>query len=334
MLKLSRLLFVAALVAAPSLAHADHAAIGGSSNHAGPINTQTAGTLPAGKFSAGLHSKYIQSSPFNDVQLIEKASGHIHAHSTDFAWVNSVNGSYGITEDFMATINVPYIYRENIRAGTHSHSGGITSNTVTDFGDSGGLGDISLMGKYRFLKNQGFESSVMFGLEIPTGSTDKSRDGVKMEAEHQPGSGSWNPAMGFAVSKQMGPWSFDASLLYAWGMEGSQQTDLGDRANYGIAVTHRIGGEDHDHGHGKIHKHEAWDLVLELNGEWFGQQQSSDRKNDDSGGTVMYLSPGLRYTSGDAWAAHVSVGVPVRDAQRQGHPDTDFKITAGIGKAF
>ena len=50
------------------------------------------------------------------------------------------------------------------------------------------------------------------------------------------------------------------------------------------------------------------DLVLELNGEWHGHEVEGGVKDANSGGNVIYLSPGLRISM-DKWSAFASVGM-------------------------
>lgn len=187
-------------------------------------------------------------------------------------------------------------------------------------------------------------------MEAPTGNThEKTRAGERFETEHQPGSGSWDPLLGFALSKGYGRISLDASLLYAIGTKGAQDTDLGDRAFYNLALSYRLGGEAahrHEDAHdGHEHRHRdaapasapgsgfAWDLVLELNGEWQDRQRIRGVEERDTGGNQVYLSPGLRLLAGGL-SAHVAVGIPVVNDVRRSHPDTGYRIVAGISKAF
>ena len=83
----------------------------------------------------------------------------------------------------------------------------------------------------------------MLGVKVPTGVTDRHTDtGELVDAEFQPGTGSWDGLFGLAATKRIGPWSFDANVLYILATEGTQDTDLGDRFQYNAAVSYRILG--------------------------------------------------------------------------------------------
>ena len=207
-------------------------------------------------------------------------------------------------------------------------------------GNSAGFGDVTMLGQYRFHNNAqtGTSAAVLFGFKAPTGSTDR-RDaaGELFQAEFQPGSGSWDGLFGAAFTKRTGRWSFDVSGLYYLITNGTQNTNLGDRFLFGTAVSYRLVGatgsskevelheycmqprnqlQEHclyhaNHDHSDMMKTPyTLDLVLELNGEWHDKQKIAGISDPNSGGTTVYLSPGVR-VGFDRFSGFVSVGVPV-----------------------
>ena len=66
-----------------------------------------------------------------------------------------------------------------------------------------GVGDIRLIGKYRFYREDSplgsNQMSVIGGLELPTGDTTKRKDGVKLPPSRQLGSGGVDPFFAFAA---------------------------------------------------------------------------------------------------------------------------------------
>src|SRR4051812_47904770 len=143
----------ALLLASPALAHHP----GGASNTggAGPITTISASTLDAGHGAVAFLYEYIAFGGLGDRDLIEAASKHIHAHSIGTIQSASFGAAYGITDDLMVSQRMPWVHRTDIREGHHSHlPGGIVSNTVDYRGDSTGLGDVTVLGQYRFLNNR------------------------------------------------------------------------------------------------------------------------------------------------------------------------------------
>lgn len=319
-------------------AFADHVSTGFGAETAGPITTITADTLAKGKFTAGIDTEYVKSKGFSDDELATFASQHVHAHDADYMTVTTASVNYGVVDDVMLSMRVPYVYRDNIRSASHVHGGGGVVNSADYHGDSGGIGDVSVMGKYRFLNDgHGLRGAVLFGVELPTGKTDNRHHGELLETEHQPGSGSTDFMLGLAGSKSVGSWSYDVSTLFTKVREGSQSTDLGDKIHYGVAVTKRFGGakcECHDKNAAEEVPHKSLDLILELNGEWANQKEVADVEDENSGGHTLFLSPGVRFSPDGKWAGHLSVGIPVAAHMGDGHAETDYRLTAGIARSF
>ena len=164
-----------------------------------------------------------------------------HPHSLDAIFAPSLVYSYGITDDLTLTLRLPFVRRTNIREG-HVH-GGVPE--IDDLGDSAGVGDLSVLAQYRLLNNRATQSelSLLLGVKLPTGDTSvNTAGGERFETEFQPGSGSWDGMFGLAFTKRLGPWSFDANVLYVLATEGAQDTDLGDRFQYNAALSYRLFG--------------------------------------------------------------------------------------------
>lgn len=227
-------------------------------------------------------------------------------------------------------------------------------------GNSAGFGDVTMLGQYRFHNNAqaGTSAAVLFGFKAPTGSTNQ-RDaaGQLFQAEFQPGSGSWDGLFGGAFTKRTGRWSFDVSGLYYLITKGTQDTNLGDRFLFGTAVSYRLVGAtgsakeielheycmqpknqtqehclyhaNHDHSDMKKTPY-TLDLVLELNGEWHDKQRIAGIADPNSGGTTVYLSPGVRMGV-DRFSGFVSFGVPVINQHNGVQSKPDYRILTGIG---
>jgi outer membrane putative beta-barrel porin/alpha-amylase len=354
---------VATLLACPAYAH--HPSGSSSTGGAGPIATISATTLEKGTGVAGIVFETVHIDAFSDSQLVGFATNHVHAHSLDTILAPSLVLAYGLTNDFTISARLPVVVRQNIREGSHVHPGGgaPAENSVVELGDSSGIGDLTLMGQYRFYNNRAaqLEMAVLVGVNLPTGRTNViNNEGERFETEFQPGSGAFGGLVGLAVTKRVGAWSLDANVLYEANGTGAQDTDLGDRLLYNAGVSYRIyggagrsdgrmhaglpepmyhgGPKAHDHGHD--HHHEApaprgpsLDLVLELNGEWHDRQRIAGVTDPNSGGNVVYLSPGVRLSM-DKWSGFVSVGVPVVNDMYGVQAEPDWRLLAGVSMGF
>jgi len=53
-----------------------------------------------------------------------------------------------------------------------------------------------------------------------------------------------------------------------------------------------------------------------------------------SGGTWIYVAPGVRYNAASGWSAGAALALPVWQDIRASHPDNDYRLTLSIGRAF
>lgn len=350
---------------ATSTAQAHHAGGIGNAQGAGPINTISASTLEQGHSVAGFTVDYTSFDTLSDAELLAAAAADIEdVHGLDTIQSFGLSFSYGVTNDLMLTVRLPYVRRTGIREVPHAHEEHEDGEVhieheeeaveVENIGSTSGIGDLSLLGQYRFLNDHAArtEAALLFGLKTPTGKTDERHGDEVLEAEFQPGSGSWDPLFGLALTHRMGPWSFDSSVLYTLVTEGTQGTDLGDLFLYNAALSYRLtslggvapmfhGAHSHevgDDGHAHSHAEEgghgaALDLVLELNGEWHGKQETAGVEDENSGGNTIYVSPGLRLSI-EQWSGFVSVGVPVVKDLNGIQAEPDWRVSTGASLAF
>jgi hypothetical protein len=349
-----------ALMASPALAHHP----GGASNTggAGPITTISAETLEAGHSAVAFLYEYIAFGGLGDRDLIDAASRHQHVHSIGTIQNAAASAAYGVTDDFMVSLRIPYVLRTDIREGHHEHlTGGVVSNTVDFRGDSAGIGDVTVLGQYRFLNNRATatQAAFLFGVKAPTGATDRfDALGELFDAEFQPGSGSWDFLLGAAFTQRFGAWSFDANVLGVLAGTGTQDTNLGSRFLYNAAISYRLVGyqppEEHARlpssalAHGPVpHRHEhplenipaaappQWrlDAILELNGEWHDFETTAGVRDPNSGGHVLLLSPGLRVGYGNA-SGFATFGIPIVNEMNGLQSKTGYRLFTGIAYAF
>ena len=74
-------------------------------------------------------------------------------------------------------------------------------------------------------------------------------------------------------------------------------------------------------------------MSVELNGETRQKNKISGASEGNSGGTIVYLSPGIRVSSKNL-SGFVSYGVPVLENYNGKQTDVDSRIVAGASLAF
>lgn len=287
---------------------ADHPSIGLSTGKATPITTTSAETLSKGQWALGLQVEANDNNAISNNRLIANAEANEDSdvHSISTLKQYTVNIATGISDNLTLAVQLPYIKRTNIKEAHHEAG----DTEIEELGDSEGVGDVRLFGQYRFMKNVPNKSSAaaIFGIKIPTGETNEESPEEKLEVELQPGSGSWDPFIGLAFSKASNKWSFDSNATYQLTNEGIQDTDLGDFVGVNTALSYRINTEHQHNNHNHIDFN--WDLILELNGEWREKEDNDGETNQDSGGLLTFLSPGVRVTA-NGFSASLSVGIPI-----------------------
>ena len=339
------LLLFTALSASP--AFADHLGPSGFGAGAG-MSVFSPDTLDAAHWAAGVRLTYTRPEQRSDTELERLAGEHIHAHNSDYNLVASMSAAYGVTHHLTISAELPYVRRDDLREGTHGHAGGVAVNGVERLGSVAGMGDMSLLAKYRLTEGAELGLALVGGIKLPTGSTHRgSPDGERLETEHQPGTGSWDPVVGASASAALRSMTLSASGLYQFSGRGAQHTRLGDRMQGGIALSHRFGpsaGEhaashNHHHGdelddHGEEPRRSSWAAFVELAGEWEGRQRIGSEVEEESGGKWAWIAPGLRYNAASGWSAGAAVAVPVWQRIRASHPDNRFRVTLSFGRAF
>jgi hypothetical protein len=352
---------VYSVATSPAFAH--HPGGGGNTSDAGPIFTIPASTLDEGQLAVGVMFEYVRLRGLSDATLTSAAvAGNEGVH--DLKTIESVSAvvAYGLTHDLTVGMRVPWVGRTGIREGDATDP---LNAIVLDRGSTFGFSDVTFLGQYRFFndKQTKTEAALLLGVKAPTGLTNRyDNQGQLFDAEFQPGSGAWNGLFGMAVTKRFGSWSLDSNVLYILSSTGTQDTDLGDRFLYNAAISYRLtstASENHAHSAMKLgvdfpepmyhggpktsasHSHEepaaspspALDLVLELNGEWHNKQATNGVVDQNSGGNLIYLSPGVRL-SYDKWSSYLSVGVPILNEPFGIQPEPSWRIISGVSYAF
>jgi hypothetical protein len=343
------------LAATPATAH--HPGATGNSGGAGAIHVITAIPLAKGETVAGVVVEYISLDELSDAILLRAGEEAVaegeepHVHSLRSIISPSLNLAYGVTEDLTIAFRLPYVVRTDIRAAEYNG----TDVEAELHGDSDGIGDLTTLAQWRFLNDSTTrsEAALLLGVTAPTGKTnEKDNEGEPFDAEFQPGAGAWNGLFGLALTQRYGLWTFDASGIYTLVGNGTQGTNLGDRFHYGIAASYRVIGATvpgpvdaaaHDHsshshsGHTHVHieatPSRALDLILEFNGEWQERQVEHGEVDENSGGHLLFVSPGARYSVGP-WSGFASVGIPIVNDFNGIQSEPNWRLVAGVTYDF
>jgi hypothetical protein len=310
----------------------------GNSNATGPINTLSATTPEAGDVSVGVSYEITSFDALSDDVLESEGeraagAGHAHVHSLDDLQMTAFDVAYGVTDNLMVSLRVPYLTREGVRTG-HFHHG---EPEVENEGGGSGLGDISALLQWRFYRGENVDSSLFGGVKAPTGEDGvRNNFGEAFATEFQPSADAWDWSAGAAATRRIGHLSLDASGLYTFAGENDEDDDLGDRFMYGLAASYRVVGHPTHHHHLGLGAHDhgvGVDLVLELNGEWHREQKEGGETDPNSGGHVLFVAPGVRLVH-ENWAGHLSVGAPIVRELNGVQAEPGVRAIAGVSRRF
>ena len=80
-------------------------------------------------------------------------------------------------------------------------------------------------------------------------------------------------------------------------------------------------------------EHFGNDIAIEISGEWQAKQNIAGEIDPNSGGNVVFLSPGFRLTS-NAWSGFVSIGLPVINDLNGVQSEPEYQLLSGLTAAF
>ncbi len=310
---------------------ADHGSLGFGIGTASPIITQPGITLPAKMWATGTIGQFSRFDEASDQKLMDVGEGpHPDVHSVKSLFTPALFAAYGLTDDLTLGIKVPFTVRAGLRSPDED------TGTINKQGDSNGFGDVSLFGQYRFFKSADNLNHASFtvGLKTPTGRTGvNTNQGPLFEMHHQPGTGSWDPSVGLSYTRVMGTYSFDTNVLYTFVTGGARQTNLGDRFFYNFALSYAFGATARN-AFFAASNNAPWTAILELNGEWAGHERVDGISDFNSGNNALYISPGIRYSSGSNWNTALSIGTPLYQNSGGFQSDTDYRISYRLVFAF
>ena len=171
-----------------------------------------------------------------------------------------------------------------------------------------GFGDATLFGRYTVIQHdqpgRNFRVAPFAGIKTPTGDDNKRDSLGRLPASVQVGSGSWDPLAGMVLTYQTLAYQVDGQFSYQ-AKNRASGFEAGDVARLDASLQYRLLPREFSGG-----LPDFLYAVIETN--LLHQQKNRLNGNSDrnSGGTRLFLTPGLQYVS-KRWIAEAAVQVPV-----------------------
>ncbi len=180
------------------------------------------------------------------------------------------------------------------------------------------LGDLRLLGRYTFFADDYAplatrRVALIGGLKFPTAGDDF-------------GTPSFDPILGVVGTGAHDRHEIDLDLLYRIGTQ-RHDFETGDTLRYDLAYRYRIWPRRFG---GRLLQFNG---LLELNGVWQARSRDEGLRLSDTGGSVLFLSPGLQIIS-DRWILEASVQIPVHQDLNGSRVETDALAIVGLRIPF
>lgn len=300
--------------------HADH----GPGTSGGGVLTQSAETLKPHAFSLEFREDFTEFENLSQSQIEAKAERAGAIDLLDRSFLSTVALSYGVVDNFHVGLTIGYYKAVNAREGEFDSGTGETEMVTFD---PDGLTDLWLTGKYRFYRGPLGQFAVFGGIKFPTGKDDvRNSDGEAVEPSATAGSGSYDGMLGMAYSRFLSSRVIlDMSAQYTFRTEANGFR-LGDRLDSGVALAYRF-TED-------IQRFPQVSAFAEVNIRYLSKSEDGGASDPNTGGTAVFLAPGLRvpFTRNVAFA--LSVPLPVMQNLNGEQLKSSAKVSGALTFSF
>ncbi|HEY6191899.1 MAG TPA: hypothetical protein VI215_06165 [Bacteroidota bacterium] len=275
-----------------------------------PLNTFR--TLNGGWFCVGLSHEYIFQ---NQIYVGSSRSfvGAIPGHHDEVETLNEKNTlqfQLGVTDRLSMDLNVPFVHRE------HSHIQHEGINAAWESWDFSGLGDMVLNGHYLVIASDSSEFSpsvsILGGIKFATGITGiRNAEGEEAEVTIQPGDGAVDGIAGIqfdqniatvpTLSGKYATLPLQLGLSYQFTGKGTDDYRYGNTFLANVGTAYQI--------------LDRANLLLQLNArvQDYADPGLTDEPRENTGGTWIFLSPGLGLQFSDALHGYAFVQIPVHE---------------------
>ena len=183
---------------------------------------------------------------------------------------------------------------------------------------SSGIGDLRLFAKYLLYqfdrKNKTIRVASKWGIKLPSGDEDE-----------VPALGTGSTDYFFTT---VAGWLEDRIGLFVEGIynlnTSKDQVDFGNSFSYNLAFGYRLLPAVYE-----TYPSPQLNAYLEINGTTANKNKVNDQRVENSGGTTIFLSPGLQYVGGRRWLIEASFQYPIINEPNGTQLATDWSLSLG-----
>jgi hypothetical protein len=234
----------------------------------------------------------------------------------------SVNGlvsvlAYGINSKLAVFAAVPYLQKDI----------DLTANNARINRTSNGIADSKFFARYTFMQKdeqaQTLRLAGFAGVKAPTGEDQQSDIFGVLPTPLQSGSGSWDNFFGLVLTRQKLDYQIDLQLSYN-NTGTANQFEAGNTFNADASFQYRIFPNNLSDGN----NHFIY-AVLEANYSQQDNNRIMGAKDNNSGGSRLFISPGIQYVT-RKYILEAAIQLPVEQNLNGFALETDYVVTTGF----
>jgi hypothetical protein len=299
-------LLIIAIIFTATIARADH----GPGTSGSGFTTLTAETLKPGQFSSSFQFDWTEFDGLGgDIEGVDLL---------DRSFLSTLNIAYGVAENFQLGLTYSYYTAEGNRE--------LEDGETVTF-DPDGFTDLWLTGKYRFCQGPVGQLALIGGVKAPTGDSSLTNtEGEQVEPSATAGTGAWDGLAGLAYTVPLSAaLTLDASALYTFRGERYDYR-LGNRLDLGTSLAWRVCGD--------AKTFPQVSLVAEATLRHIANSEEEGERDTNTGGTVLFLSPGVKVSFTEKIAGSIGIQLPVMQDLNGRQVETQFRLITGGSIAF
>lgn len=234
---------------------------------------------------------------------------------------------YAFSPDWGLNVQIPFVDRKHSTLGVNS-DGGAPAEGAYDSATAS-FGDAKLVGRYQGL-SAGHNTGLIFGVKLPTGShtrtgtsTDPASPGEPATIDRglQPGTGTTDAILGVYRFDSLAPeWGYFAQATVQAAIDSRDDYRPGTGYNLNLGVRYSGFG--------------AMVPQLQLNARYVEHDRGANADQTSTGGTLVYLSPGLVVPLSRTTAVYGFVQLPLYQDVRGVQLTPRYTASLGVRLAF
>lgn len=248
--------------------------------------------------------------------------GEIRGHHDEVRTINRnlVAGfDFTLSADWALAVQLPFVSRDHHHI--HNHHGA----QLLEAWDIDGIGDARVLVRRTLARHDDAGWTWTAGVKLPTGSFDES-NAANQEAERslQPGSGTTDAVVGARYDVAT-TWGGVALRGFA---SMQLQAPLRERGHYRPGAQYSVDvGADYAFT-------PTWKGLLQVNGQIKERDRGADAEPDTTGGSVVWLSPGIAYAVGRRQEIYGLVQLPLYQRVNGIQLTADYALIVGFNTRF